>query len=45
MDNYQTDPYLFGAIVLLWPVLLGFLGGWKCFFQDTVQESTGVDAD
>lgn len=32
--TFETDPFIFGTIVLSWPIILGFLGGWKAIFQE-----------
>lgn len=29
----QTNPYVFAAICLAWPVVMLFMGAWKAFFE------------
>lgn len=32
-DYHMTDPFVFVALVLVWPVIMLFMGAWKAFFE------------
>ena len=32
-DYHQTSPILFVALVLVWPVIMLFMGAWKALFE------------
>lgn len=38
MQDYQTGPVLFVAIVLIWPIVLALLGAYKAFFAKSSEE-------
>jgi|GEM_PF-6659656 len=38
MQDYQTGPVLFVAIVLIWPIVLAFMGAYKAFFAKSADE-------
>lgn len=38
MQDYQTGPVLFVAIVLIWPIVLAFMGAYQAFFVKPADE-------
>ncbi len=32
-DYHMTSPVLFVALVLVWPVIMLFMGAWKALFE------------
>lgn len=34
MQNYQTNPYLFVSICLLWLAVIGLFGAYKVFWKE-----------